>query len=763
MMNKYAIKELQMINYKVFKDTTLTFDNENLCLFDGPNGYGKTSIFEAIEYAMTGRIGRMQDNTSVNGTLSYNENPLAQDPSLAVEIILTLSKNDKTIKISRKIPPVIGKQNNPKEIFKNTQGTLTCSDGQIIRNTTDIDDKLAELFEIKVNQYFRNIYYIPQEDRLKFLSGNTKDRKTVIDYLINIKKQKDDLEIFEKFKKKLDDNFKDCNSKIEENRKLIAEVSQIESQDLEVYINLLGDIPLKPLWDKENAKIDSDAVLKKYQKELGAVYNLKKEYIQNNDWNQKVDRLTDNPERIKDFLIVMYYGGLDCYLQNKKNYDLAKGFKEQKSIDIDYVKINTSLNLELKLEDIKLLKNTHALTKSNLGKYDTNLTSLKSARKKFIEASKKEHFIKDDDRICYNCGHKWQNANEYEEAMLSVEKSLKELSNDAVTQLEQLETEIETYYQIFVKPILKKILEDTAYVETVLTTITKEDINFKYFEEISKALSYNVSFEEGLDFTKLALKFIELVNATKKKIPDNISEHINTFSTIYNKEINLVKEISDVNYTQKGQYLEQCHNEYLKQNNDEIVKRNKKLEEQISLITNSSAKIKKIIQIYKAEISTYYKDILSCIKVPVYIYTGRILQNFKGGLGIHVVDVSNMRGGLSEVRFSTDHVADHDILYTLSSGQLSGFIIAFTLMLNKAYGSPGLKTILIDDPVQTMDDLNIVSLTDILRNDFKDYQIILSTHEEKFSDFIQYRYHRYNLPYKKVNVLELMKNKGDQL
>lgn len=38
--------------------------------------------------------------------------------------------------------------------------------------------------------------------------------------------------------------------------------------------------------------------------------------------------------------------------------------------------------------------------------------------------------------------------------------------------------------------------------------------------------------------------------------------------------------------------------------------------------------------------------------------------------------------------------------------------------------------LLIDDPLQTMDDLNISSFIELLRNDFKDKQIILSTHEE---------------------------------
>lgn len=37
------IKRIYLENYKLFTLKELTFSN-NLCVFDGPNGYGKTSI-----------------------------------------------------------------------------------------------------------------------------------------------------------------------------------------------------------------------------------------------------------------------------------------------------------------------------------------------------------------------------------------------------------------------------------------------------------------------------------------------------------------------------------------------------------------------------------------------------------------------------------------------------------------------------------------------------------------------------------------------
>ena len=49
--------------------------------------------------------------------------------------------------------------------------------------------------------------------------------------------------------------------------------------------------------------------------------------------------------------------------------------------------------------------------------------------------------------------------------------------------------------------------------------------------------------------------------------------------------------------------------------------------------------------------------------------------------------------------------SEHDVLYTLSSGQLSAVLLSFSIAMNKIYGEEGIKTIYIDDPIQCMDDI----------------------------------------------------------
>lgn len=95
----------------------------------------------------------------------------------------------------------------------------------------------------------------------------------------------------------------------------------------------------------------------------------------------------------------------------------------------------------------------------------------------------------------------------------------------------------------------------------------------------------------------------------------------------------------------------------------------------------------------------------------------------------------------SAIRFSAGSGSDHDLVHQLSSGQLAVVSMAFSLAINKVYGTASLSFIAIDDPVHELDILNIYSLIELLREDFADkYQLILSTHDDLHADYIAYRF-----------------------
>ena len=63
-----------------------------------------------------------------------------------------------------------------------------------------------------------------------------------------------------------------------------------------------------------------------------------------------------------------------------------------------------------------------------------------------------------------------------------------------------------------------------------------------------------------------------------------------------------------------------------------------------------------------------------------------------------------------------------------------------------------INTLLIDDPTQSMDEINIASLSDLLRIELRDRQVIISTHEQEVSDYLRYRYLRGGLQANSVHL-----------
>ena len=58
----FIIKRIYVENYKLFDSKEINFTGNLLSVFDGPNGYGKTSTFDAIEFLITGTISRIYDS-----------------------------------------------------------------------------------------------------------------------------------------------------------------------------------------------------------------------------------------------------------------------------------------------------------------------------------------------------------------------------------------------------------------------------------------------------------------------------------------------------------------------------------------------------------------------------------------------------------------------------------------------------------------------------------------------------------------------------
>lgn len=219
---------------------------------------------------------------------------------------------------------------------------------------------------------------------------------------------------------------------------------------------------------------------------------------------------------------------------------------------------------------------------------------------------------------------------------------------------------------------------------------------------------------------------------------------------LYGEDIkNMMKQMTVEMLKKKFKYLEKV---VWEKENTEIYEIKREMKELIvrkEKVTRVRQQLNELSKVYDKSVEEYKNITLKQLRVPLLIYTGKILQDYQNGLGVFV--------SKDEMRFVSNGDAKHDILNTFSSGQLSGFVLAFLFAMNKRYikaSSDDIGFILIDDPVQTMDDINISSLIEVLRNDFSDKQIILSTHEMDKENYILYKFYKYNMIGQSFNVKE---------
>ena len=187
---------------------------------------------------------------------------------------------------------------------------------------------------------------------------------------------------------------------------------------------------------------------------------------------------------------------------------------------------------------------------------------------------------------------------------------------------------------------------------------------------------------------------------------------------------------------------------------------------QINTLQKAADRLEEVNTIYKEEVKQFKIGVVKQLRIPFFIYSAKMLQNYQQGLGIFLTYKKTMEASNEQaiIRFKTDPNNDHDAMNQLSTGQLAVVSLAFTLSLNTMFKlSDNLKFLMIDDPIQDMDAMNVLSFIEILRHGIIDrYQIILSTYSDHNALFMGYKFANSNseVNIKYENVRDVRKLKG---
>lgn len=109
------------------------------------------------------------------------------------------------------------------------------------------------------------------------------------------------------------------------------------------------------------------------------------------------------------------------------------------------------------------------------------------------------------------------------------------------------------------------------------------------------------------------------------------------------------------------------------------------------------------------------------------------------------VDVSYNKVGINFNATDSTLKARPEFLF--SSAQLNTFGVSMFLSMALRQNWLNLDTVLLDDPIQNLDDINVLSFIDLIRGllDLKSKQVILSTHDERFYNLVKRKFSNYRL------------------
>ncbi len=743
-------------------------------MLSGFNGYGKTSIFQAIEFALSGKIEIFQFKDT---TKKYSEhmtiNELNKESLVSLELFnQNTKKYFSIIRYNEKVNPC-----KETECIKEFTGFKLYVlnekfdykkfiQSKIQNNISPIDtDKLAKILEEHNIDEWLNTNYIKQEQSSNILFKSNSERVNFINQFIDKSCEKYFYK-FEEEKAKLKSNIDEVKG--------ILEKSKIEIKDKQTVSigeepeNIIVFKDLNVFWDKK--KYDFKENFEEYLQKVNSL----REFVKNNEVYDTTDKLIgikeflDKPDLLKEIIIYSCFQDIiDSYVVNYEK----KQYLEELITDKNSLLTN---KLDLKYLSQELIDRIEGLKEKN-----NNIEKLSDDKQKMYTQAKTfreyvEINIDTFDNVfnekCPLCGREYKDTElTLKQAVIDHRKIFEECNKVLNSSLKTLVKNIDTEYNAILKKIKDIIGEIKCekiiylYANTIQQDIKKykghkEKVEFLMEEGIGADNSFtdlNINSLENI-YKKLLLKLSDNLEKYYKHIDEVAKNNFDKGTYQENKTyLPLIRNIDIKDLENrikiKKRYLQWClskkqFNQY-SNNQLEFKDNTKKLKNLLIRYT----KIGKILEHVENAKHIYVADIINYIEIPLYIYSGKLMQTHQNGLGVFCT-TGNSKDKVTQFKLTTNgDGAAHDILNKFSSGQKAAINMAVMLAFRKIRKSV-FDLFMIDDPCQSMDDINVASLTEILKNEFQDTQILISTHEDSTAGYMCYKYSKTGKVCKNFNV-----------
>lgn len=451
----------------------------------------------------------------------------------------------------------------------------------------------------------------------------------------------------------------------------------------------------------------------------------------------------------------------ECISQ-KQIIDISNEFLKLKDSSQDknfYLNENIISTLKLTGENVRQI-NELLLQKNSIEKSMTDtqasLKKILKQRTDFLVAY--NNSVVDSilpDRVCPLCG---RDSEKLAELFSDTESVFKSNLGIIATQLTDVIKKLTDLFEVLV---IQKV---DAFLNSHQRVIEKSNLLYPFLQLSTVALSErfkkeNIVFSnvaDRIDFNLFEEKYIEIIN---KLSLNTIEETEVVTEELYAKLLRIsieyyphIEPYDEQVLMKKKFYISALFSNSLNiklitaENNYTAL--DTKIKNKKSRFDGVFENISTIVKKYDLAKKQYQSSIAENIAVPMFVFSGKIIQNYPLGLGV-LIQVEN-----NAIVFKTGNMKS-DIFNNLSTGQLNGVVISLLLSIKEIFTtSSSLNTLLIDDPLQTIDEISAISLIDLLSEHFGDTQILLSTHEDDKQFLMKKKYEQSGRKCKVLNMQE---------
>lgn len=745
-MSNFKIISIEAENFKGFPKLDIKFTGTSVVL-GGMNGFGKTTIFDAIELVLTGKISRMAEYSEKlhNHTYSRSQSrlPLVCDMTCKyVSLTLHLELGGESIKIRRCAN--VSEMKNPVDFAPFSP--LQIYDPKILafRNISIEEREHYGLVKLKNDYSFLN--YLSQEEATAFLKHKDSERSNIIQNLFDTKSFDEPIEKISKIIVQIDKTIRkltDTSQSIAKEIEQFSKLGKESASECDEYISLTTD---NASWDVVNPKMSHEEFNSFVAKD--GVFDGLLYYVNNEDSfkrfnrNNIINKLLGS-SNLKDLLFFLKYQGLE------KEFNRYLNVKRKIVNPIQSLTSETLISFHLDPdEDYPECISQESIRKSNeyIAAYKSTLMSVNALQRtiqdilsqrssfaqKVIQVNPSLHFTS-----CPLCGVDYKDENLLQDNIKSNENVLNNHFKNVYNGLAEHFKQVKDFLDNQILTPLVSYFSEKGITDDLVSEYKRLDV-----QQVKKTKQYLERFNIGLsisdDINNDVIKLSEALRSQLSEVDGNLNvplmQRMYTSYVVHIERTRFTVE----NIERKRKYLigqwNQLQTELLKAKHEELLHINKA----IDAYRSQKDKLKKLSGEINQQRNQFVTKVITDIQTLFYVYSGRILQDSYFGRGLFLKpDLRRNR-----ILFVSGSYEDNDVdaLYNMSSGQLVGVAISFLLSLNRLYS--GYKIVAIDDPVQTIDDINLWGLMETLRHDFKDRFILLSTHEQNYGQLLHYKFQK---------------------